>query len=60
MQVQTHSVYPQDPRIFQTDLGSLDLSYREIVMEQTFGCWFASFFESGELPYGVSLTGICD
>lgn len=23
MQVQTHSVYPQDPRIFQTDLGSL-------------------------------------
>ena len=33
MQVQTHSVYLQDPRIFQTDLGSLDLSYREIVME---------------------------
>ena len=28
-QVQTHSVYLQDPRIFQTDLGSLDPSYRE-------------------------------
>ena len=60
MQVQTDGVYPQDPRIFQTDLGSLDLSYREIVMEQTFGCWFASLFESRALPYGVSLRGICD
>ena len=26
--------------MFQTDLGSLDLSYRENVMEQMFGCCF--------------------
>ena len=60
IQVHTQGVSSQDTTIFQTDLGSLDLSYREIVMEQTFGCWFVSFFESGELPYGVSLRGICD
>ena len=60
IQVHTQGVSPHFPRNFQTDLGSLDLSYREIVMEQTFGCWFVSFFESGELPYGVSLRGICD
>ena len=52
MQIQTHSVYLQDPRIFQTDLGSLDLSYRENVMEETFGCWFAFPCEIGGLPYG--------
>ena len=29
IQVRTQDVSPQYPRIFQTDLGSLDLSYRE-------------------------------
>ena len=31
----------QHPRIFQTDLGSLDLSFREDMMKHMFGCWFA-------------------
>ena len=30
----TQGVSPQDPRIFQTNLGSLDLSYRENVMDR--------------------------
>ena len=38
----TQGVSSQDPRIFQMDLGSLDLSYRKNVMEQMFGCWFAN------------------
>ena len=42
VQLPTHGVSPQDPRTFQTDLGSLDLSYRESTMEQMFGCWFAN------------------
>ena len=25
---------PQDPKVFQTDLGSLDLSYRETMMDR--------------------------
>lgn len=36
--------------IFQTDLCSLDLCYRENVMEGTFGCWFAFPCEIGGLP----------
>ena len=38
IQFHTQDVSPQYPRIFQTDLGSLDLSYRENMMEQTLGC----------------------
>ena len=34
IQVDTQGVSPQDPRIFQTNLGSLDLSYRENVMDR--------------------------
>lgn len=34
IQVHTQGVSPQDPRIFQTNLGSLDLSYRENVMDR--------------------------
>ena len=32
-QVHTQSVFLQYPRIFQTDVGSLDLSYRDKLME---------------------------
>ena len=34
IQVDTQGVSPQDPRMFQTNLGSLDLSYRENVMDR--------------------------
>ena len=34
IQVDTHGVSAQDPRIFRTDLGSLNLSYRETVMDR--------------------------
>ena len=34
IQVDTQGVSPQDPRMFQTSLGSLDLSYRENVMDR--------------------------
>ena len=40
-QVDTQGVSPQDQRIFQTDLGFLDHSYREYLMKQTFECCFA-------------------
>ena len=38
--VNTQFVYPQNLELVQTDLGSVDHSYRENVMEQTFGFWF--------------------
>ena len=38
IQVNTHGVSGQFLRNFQTDLGSLDLSYRENMMEQRLGC----------------------
>ena len=38
IQFHTQDVSPQYPRISQTDLGSLDLSYRENMMEQRLGC----------------------
>ena len=50
IQVNTHGVSLQFPRNLQTDLGSLDLCYREKVMEQTFGCCFAFPCECGDLP----------
>ena len=34
IQVDTQDVSPQHPRMFQTNLGSLDLSYRENVMDR--------------------------
>ena len=37
IQVDTHGVSRISTK-FQTDLGSLDLSYRKNLMEQTFGC----------------------
>ena len=58
--VNTHGVSPQDPRIFQTDLGSLYLSYRETVMEQPFGCWLAFPCECWDLPNSLSLRGNCN
>ena len=50
IQVHTQGVSLQDPKIFQTDLDSLDLSYRGNVMEKTFGYWFAFPCEGGSLP----------
>ena len=38
--VNTQFVYPQNPGIFHIDLGSVDHSYRENMMKQTFGFWF--------------------
>ena len=58
-QVHTQYVSLKYPRIFQTDLGSLDLSYRENLMEQTFGCLFAFPSECGCLPYGDTVRGNC-
>ena len=57
IQVHTQGVFPQDPSIIQSDLGPLDLSYRENVIEQRFGCWFAFPCECGDLPYSLSLRG---
>ena len=57
IQFHTQDVSPQYPRISQTDLGSLDLSYRENTMEQMFGCWFAFPCEYGALPYSRILRG---
>ena len=34
IQIDTQGVSPQDPRMFQTDRGSLDLSYRDNVMDR--------------------------
>ena len=59
MQVHTQDVSLQYPRILQTDVGSLDLSCRENVMEQWFGCWFSIPCEYGALPYGNTIRGIC-
>ena len=47
IQVHTQGVFPQDSRIFQTDLDSLEPSYRENVMEQTFTWSFADPCDSG-------------
>lgn len=52
----TQGVSPQDPRIFQMDLGSLDLSHRKNVMEQMFGRWFANLVNVGTFPM-VSASG---
>ena len=60
IQVNTHGVTPQFPRNFHRDLCSLDLSYRENLMEQMFGCWFSFSFDCEALPYGHSLRGICN
>ena len=56
IQFHTQDVSPQYPRIFQTDLGSLDLSCRENMMEQTLGCFpwecggvFPKLTQSGEI-----------
>ena len=47
IQVHTQDVFLQYPRNFQTILGSLDLSYRENVMEQMLECLFAFPCECG-------------
>ena len=57
IQVHTQYVSLQYPRIFQTNLGSLDLSYSENLMEQTSGCLFAFLCECGGLPYGNTGKG---
>ena len=57
IQVDTQGVSPQDPRMFQTDLGSLDLSCRGNKMEQTFGCCFDVPCECGAPPYEQGLRG---
>ena len=49
-QVDVQGVSPQDPRTFQTHLGSLDLSYIGNVKEQTFGSCFDISWECGSLP----------
>ena len=58
IQVNTYGVSTQFPN-FQTDLGSLDLSSRENVMEQTFGCRFAFPCECGDPPNALRLRGNC-
>ena len=58
IQVHTQGVNIQGPRNFQTDLASPDLSYRENMMESTFGCWFDFHCECGDPLYGLSLRGI--
>ena len=49
IQVDTQCVYSQDARIFQTDLGSLDLSSRGTAMQETFVCYFHFPCECGIL-----------
>ena len=55
IQVHTEGLPHQDPRMFWTDIGSLDLSCRENVIEQLFECWFAFPCYSGVHPYGQTL-----
>lgn len=43
IQVETQCVYSQDARIFQTDLGPLDLVCRGTVMQQMF-VFYSDFF----------------
>ena len=59
IQVHTQYVSLKYPRIFQTDLGSLDPSYRENLMEQTFWCLFACPCECGGFPYCNTVRGNC-
>ena len=48
-------MYPGRIQEFSTELGSLDLSYWENGMEQTFGSWFAYHCECGTPPNGHKL-----
>lgn len=48
---------PTGSKLFQIDLGSLDLSNRENVMEQVFGCLLVLWLWA--LPYCHSLRGNC-
>ena len=57
IQVHTQYVSLEYPRISQTDLGSLDPSYRENSMEQTFWCLFACPSECGGFPYCNTVRG---
>ena len=57
IQVHTQYVSLEYPRISQTDLGSLDPSYRENSMEQTFWCLFAYPCECGGFPYCNTVRG---
>ena len=57
VQVHTQDGILQYPRIFQTDLGSLALSFRENVMKHMFGCWFAFPCECRGLPYDHTVRG---
>ena len=59
IQVHSQDVSPQYPRISQADLGSLDLPYRENVMEEMFGCWFAFPCEIGGLPCSHTVRWNC-
>ena len=58
IQVNAHGVSAHFPN-FQKDLGSLDRSSRENVMEQMFGCRFALPCECGDPPYALRLRGNC-
>ena len=60
IQVHTQDVSPQDPTVFQMDLGSLGLSYREYMMEQTFECWFAFLCDFQAVPYCHTLRAYYD
>ena len=57
IQVNTYVVSSWFLRNFQSDLGSLELSYRENMMELTFGCWLTFHCECGELHYVLRLRG---
>ena len=59
IQLNTYGVSPWFLRNFQSDLGSLELSYRENMMELTFVCWLTFPCECGELHYVLRLRGNC-
>ena len=58
IQVHTRGVSPRDSRNFQTDLCSLEFSYRENWLEQPFGGCFAFPCECGTPTYSHSLRRI--
>ena len=57
IQVHTQYVSLQYPRIFQPDLGSLDPSYRENLMEQTFDVCLLFPVSVGVLPTVTQVRG---
>ena len=55
----THKMSPSSIQEFSRQTGSLDLSYRENMMEQMFGCCFEFACECGNPLDGHGLKGTC-